>query len=577
MSSLISKLKNLGISQKFIFSLMIFLVIPLLLLLMIVTFQLRSSLNTKACDINLEILKQTKAGLESLISDVENFSLNIAADEQIQQIITMYGEKEQTEELEKLRADLSYRIRIEMESHRNIKSISVFKPGAVVLQNGDYVLKEDEQMIPRLRELSGLPMWTTLHEGETISYNAPYQKMYLLRAINDIRTMEVIAYERITVDEAYFREQYRGILSEKSRIFIVNRDGRILSSSETGSLGGDFKELGYGELPQAKAGYSKKGDVIISYYKIDDAGWNIIKIDDPRELLQSGNAVYYTILLCIMLTLIFGAVFYTVQKKTMIKPIQELSRETGEFTGERFQIGIYDESEDEIGTLNRNLAGMVAYIHNLIQTQYKNEIKQKEIELKYMQSQINPHFLYNTLDSIRWMAVVDHNDEIAQQVEALSDVFRNALNRGSEMVTVRQEVEHLRSYLLIQKNRFGERIRVSIQVDPELEDCRVQKLILQPLVENAFVHGLEKKVGGGRIWVKIQKEELAMLYTVEDDGVGTNAEEINRCLKDEKQSENVFALKNIDERLRMKYGNDYGIRFRSRENAGTRVEVRIPR
>lgn len=575
MNSVKNKLKNLGISQKFLCSLMIFQVIPLLLLFMIVTFQLRSSLNTKACDINLEILKQTKAGLESFIRDVENVSLNIAADENIQEIIRMYGIKGRTEELEKRKVDLSYQMRIEMESSRNLKSMSIFKPGSVILQIGDYVLREDEQMIPRLNELGGLPMWTTLHTGETVSYNAPYEKLYLLRAINDMKTMEIIAYERITVDEASLHEQYTGILSEKSRLFIADQDGRILSSSENGCLGMAFTELGYGELPGGNAGYFKTGDVIVSYYVIDTAGFRIVKVDDPGDILQSSNAVYYTVVVCMMLTLIFGVVFYTVQKKTMIQPIQQISRETEAFTEERFQIGIYDDSEDEIGILNRNLAEMVAYIHNLIQTQYKNEIKRKEIELKYMQSQINPHFLYNTLDSIRWMAVVEHNEEIAAQVEALSDVFRHALNRGNELVTVKQEVEHLKSYLLIQKNRFGERIRVSIMVDQELEDCRVQKLILQPLVENAFVHGLEKKVGGGSIWVKVQKEEQMLLYTVEDDGVGTDAGEINRYLKDENESENVFALKNIDERLKMKYGNDCGIRFYSRENVGTRVEFRM--
>lgn len=575
MSSLKNKLKNLGISQKFICSLMIFQVIPLLLLFMVVTFQQRSSLNSKACDINLEILKQTKAGLESFIRDVENVSLNIAADGNVQEIIRMYGKKGKAEELEKRKVELSYQMRIEMESHRNIKSMSIFKPGAVILQIGDYVLREDEQMIPRLNELEGLPLWTTLHEGETVSYNAPYEKLYLLRAVNDLNTMEIIAYERITVDEASLREQYTGILSGKSRLFITDQDGRILSSSDDGCPGMAFTKLGYGELPEGNAGYFEDGDAIISYYNIDTAGWRIVKVDDSRDILQSSNALYYTVLLCILLTLIFGVVFYTVQKKTMIQPIQQLSRETEAFTEERFQIGIYDDSEDEIGVLNRNLAEMVAYIHNLIQTQYMNEIKRKEIELKYMQSQINPHFLYNTLDSIRWMAVVEHNDEIARQVEALSDVFRHALNRGNEMVTVKQEVEHLKSYLCIQKNRFGERIRVSIRVEQELEECRVQKLILQPLVENAFVHGLEKKVGGGSIWVKVQREGQVLLYIVEDDGAGSDAGEINRYLKEEKESGNVFALKNIDERLKMKYGNDCGITFYSRENVGTRVEVRM--
>ena len=188
----------------------------------------------------------------------------------------------------------------------------------------------------------------------------------------------------------------------------------------------------------------------------------------------------------------------------------------------------------------------------------------KELELKYMQSQINPHFLYNTLDSIRWMAVMEEKEEIAEQVEALSDIFRHALSGGREVVLLEKEIEHLESYILIQKNRFRDRMDVKIEVEDNLWHCKVLKLILQPLVENAIVHGLEKKLEGGIVTVKIKSEGELLIYEVEDNGAGADEAAIIRQLNSPGEEHNVFALKNIDERIKMKYGAEYGLIFHSK-------------
>ena len=264
------------------------------------------------------------------------------------------------------------------------------------------------------------------------------------------------------------------------------------------------------------------------------------------------------------------------QRKTMIIPIVRLSQEARDFKKENFKMPLLTDSKDEIGRLNQNLTQMVEYIQDLILNQYENKIKRREIELKYMQSQMNPHFLYNTLDSIRWMAVMEGETEIAEQVEALSDIFRHALSGGKEVVTVEKEIEHLRNYILIQKNRFGDRLQVNIRVEDSVRDCEVMKLILQPLVENAIVHGLEDKMEGGTVEVSVQKEDNTLVYRVEDDGVGADEERINNYLKEKEEEHNVFALKNIDERIKIKYGEEYGLSFHSTIGAGTRVEVRLP-
>ncbi|WP_343246986.1 sensor histidine kinase [Diplocloster hominis] len=570
-------IKDLGISQKFMASLCVFLIIPLVILLFVVNYSVRTRLNTRTCEINLEILKQTQAGIENLINDIEFVSLNIGTDQQVQRLIRMYNQGASSTDIEKQRVDAAFQIRSELESRNNIRSISIFNEKDIIYQFGDYVMQEDRQFVPVLDELGGIPIWNGIHEGATTSYGAPYNKLYMLRAVNDYDTLQIIAYERLTVDEAALLEQYRGIMGEESSIYILDREGNILSSSDRASLGKNFVRIREEEIPDDASGYLVRGGEVITYYPIAQVGWRVVKIEPTDTLFQSNNAVNTIILLCIVLTLIFGLSFMLMQRRTMIAPVVKLSQDAKQFQVEHFKVPIYSDSHDEIGELNRNMSRMVDYIQDLIQNQYINEIKRREIELKYMQSQINPHFLYNALDSIRWMAVVDGQEKIAEQVEALSDIFRHALSSGREIVTVAQEVEHLKSYILIQKNRFGDRIRVDIRMEEGLEECKVLKLILQPLVENAIVHGLEDKVEGGRIAVDISSEEDTLLYVVEDDGVGTDEDRINHYLQEPEEEHNAFALKNIDERIKIKYGVCYGIHFTSEPEIGTRVEVRLPK
>lgn len=569
-------IKNLGISQKFLYSLFLLLIIPLMILLFVVNYDVKTRLNGKVCDTNLATLMQTKSGLENFINDMKQVSLSVVTDEEVQRLIKLKNAKANEEIIRSQYIKANLQIRRILESRGDIRSISIFNEEDEIYQLGDYVMSEDRQFTRQLQELGGKTMWTGVHSGITTSYGAYYPRIYLMRAINDLYSMKQLGYERVTINESGLSTLYRGITDKGSHIYILDADGQILSATDVSRIGSFFQDICQEEIPYGQSGFIQESDLIYTFYTIEDAGWRIVKTDDPAVLFANNSAINTIILLCIIFTAIFGIFFAFLQRRTIINPIVELSRQTQNFSTENFEIQVYNSSEDEMGKLNQNLARMVQYIQNLIQTQYKNEIKQREIELKYMQSQINPHFLYNTLDAIRWMAVVEQQEGIARQVEALSDIFRHALNSGMEMVTVEQETAHLQSYILIQKNRFGDRIQIHIHVEERLKQCKVIKLILQPLVENAIIHGLEEKVGGGTIRVTIQSEQDQICYLVEDDGVGADETVINSYLQDSGESHNAFALKNIDERIKIKYGSSYGVRFRSQMGIGTRVEARMP-
>lgn len=205
--------------------------------------------------------------------------------------------------------------------------------------------------------------------------------------------------------------------------------------------------------------------------------------------------------------------------------------------------------------------------------------RQKEAEFKMLASQINPHFLYNTLETIRMKARVNHQTEIEELVKMLAKILRNNVRAGNRDVTLGQELDLVESYLKIQQYRFDERLEYMIAVEEGLEEEEVLPLILQPIVENSIIHGLESKEGVGHIKIRARREKEDFLVVVEDDGMGISSEKLRQLrerLNSREPNRTHIGVSNVHQRLRLKYGNGYGLVIESEEGSYTRVVMRIP-
>ena len=310
--------------------------------------------------------------------------------------------------------------------------------------------------------------------------------------------------------------------------------------------------------------------------QVEDVGWYVIQLIPEKNLNVQVFAINLVVFVSILFCLIFGVIFSIFQNNSIIRPIKRLMKEMIKVKTGDFNVTLPIRSNDEIGKLSSQFVDMTDRVKDLINKVFKSQIKEREAELIAMQAQINPHFLYNTLDNIRWMAVNEGANAAGEQIEALSRIFRHVLNKGKETTTVRDELMHLRDYIFIQENRFKDTIRTDIQLDDSLIDCETLKLILQPLVENSYQHSLQRKVGGGFIHVGVEKEGESIRYTVTDDGLGADEEKIRTILYGNTESGSGFALKNIHDRIQLKYGQSYGLVFSSEKNKGTTVTVTFP-
>lgn len=242
-----------------------------------------------------------------------------------------------------------------------------------------------------------------------------------------------------------------------------------------------------------------------------------------------------------------------------------------------------EKDEDEISMLNRRFNSMLTQISHLMEQQYIDGKRIKELEYISLQAQINPHFLYNTLDLIKWNAIANHDRDTEELITALSDYYRLALSRGRETVPLRSELDHIKAYVFIQNKRFDDGITLEIDVNEKYLDYQLPKLLLQPIVENAIMHGiLELPDPVGTIWVQVREDGNALWLSIRDNGVGLTESENEPVMRDTPDDTAVviktgYGLKNIDDRIKLAFGNEYGLELRNNENGrGAEALLRLP-
>jgi two-component system sensor histidine kinase YesM len=357
--------------------------------------------------------------------------------------------------------------------------------------------------------------------------------------------------------------------------FLVRDDGVILSASDKTLLGNRYPSEFFSRFT-GTSGFFRSNDGTVILYTGGYKDWRLVNHVPGEYYYSNRGGPYVILLLAALLGLCFAGTYLLIQRRFIFKPLWNMLDEMNQFREGNLLPRMSYQSRDEIGRINHEVEQVFKRVNDLIHELYLSKIYNQEATLKFLTSQMNPHFLYNTLDSIHWKAVQNKDYAVSDQLEALSDLLRHMLSRGNDMVTLEQEMNQLENYLSIMKFRYGDRLGCGIAVDDELRELLIPKLILQPLVENAIVHGLDQRVEDGRIDVEIKKAGGLLRIRVSDNGVGADAEAINRMLQDKEVSHNVFALNNINRRIKLRYGEAYGVRFESALGKGALVTITIP-
>ncbi|MBO5208179.1 MAG: sensor histidine kinase [Lachnospiraceae bacterium] len=307
-------------------------------------------------------------------------------------------------------------------------------------------------------------------------------------------------------------------------------------------------------------------------------------IENLKVQLNSRVQQFIIIWLVVLLVIIVGVVIVAVVLSDSItKPIRKLCDVTKQISEGDFSVRAETTTKDEVSQLTESINEMSEHLEIMVNQIKEDERKMRYAELRLLQEQINPHFLYNTLDTIVWLIEGNSSEQAVDMVMSLSAFFRLVLSHGQEFISIKEEELHIRSYLEIQQVRYHDILDYEIAIDPQLYPYKILKLTLQPLVENALYHGIKYKRAKGKITISgsmIQEEgENKICLLVEDNGVGMEPEELERLQKEItrpcKETESGFGLANVNERIRMNFGMEYGMTIMSKKGEGTKVQVVI--
>ncbi|MEE0467908.1 MAG: histidine kinase [Blautia sp.] len=366
---------------------------------------------------------------------------------------------------------------------------------------------------------------------------------------------------------------YNRVLEPFADLLTENRGGLILDEQGNAVYSGYRMDAPYKPDKETSLNYLKEHYVCIEK-KIEDTKWNFCLYQPKEELEKSvwtlllGNIP--VLLLCLFLILLLGYFF----SKKMVERLEQLTENMNQINLGLRKVTVVSQSKDEIGVLVRTFTRMMDEINKLISQVYEAKIKLQKTEMKALQAQINPHFLYNSLSIINWKALEADNEEISRITLALSTYYRTSLNKGETMTITANEIRNIDAYLQIQLIMHDNSFQVIKEIQEDTLSYSVPKLILQPLVENAIEHGLDVSEKEEK-WLKISvcKEKDALIMAVEDNGMGMSEEQAKSIITYRSKG---YGVRNVNDRITLLYGEEYHLRVKSRQGEGCRIEIVIP-
>lgn len=573
------------------------------LLLLAIAFTLFIALNYRITSKDLEaqakyssqqVFEQSRSFLEYKLYVAENYLTILASNERMQDI---------------LHRDASYYLNhyglwsFDVEDIR--KQFYITKPSEDIIKTSLYTAQavasaNETDDVMRMTRIEAKPWYASLQRSTSTFELFP----------NTIQERELSAERTDTFSIArsiYDNENFRNVLgvltvdiprslfasildrvafSENSSVYLINRAGQPIARSST-SAAGDvvFKPDMLDAIPAVdlKAGDWRKRsldgmDYLVGAQNVADTDWYLVSLTPYKEIVRSQRKAMKQMLLLTFLIGLFLLPLAFVAASSTTRRIRRLISQMKSVKKGDFAIRVQHDGKDEIGELGRNFQTMIAKVSQLLDEKYTLGQEVKSMELKALQAQINPHFLYNTLDLIYWKALRIQEQSIYELVQSLSKFYKLSLSKGEDIVCLRSEIEHIVAYIDIQNARFKNGIRLVIDIPDELYDRPMPKITLQPLVENAIIHGiLETEEETGTITVSAAADGGKFVIRVADNGVGMSEARIGTMFAQETDDPSRgYGAGNINTRIKLLHGEEYGLSYRRHEGPGISAIIELP-
>lgn len=445
------------------------------------------------------------------------------------------------------------------------------------LNNSEYkntnIYKYIKDNYANIKNKWGAPTW--------ISFNNESGVIYTVRSVIDTKTMKFKGVIGIGIDDKYFKGLYSDLeQANGGSIVVYNNDSNVIVTNKNMiGISENFKNF----VPQneeIKKEY-KKDKYLITGSISSDNKWKILYLTATKDVLKDASKIKLRIVIFCLISVLCALVIAIVISDSITSNIRLLLKKIRSLGQGNFSVKIEPNYNDEIGELFHEFNKMSDKLNDLIKRNAFEQAEKQNAEYNALQAQINPHFLYNTLECINSFAKINGQEEIVTIIQSLSYLLRMSISGKKPVVKFCDEIDYVKNYLLIQKIILGDRINVEYDIDDLVLDCMVPKLILQPIIENAIMHGIEDMSGGGQIIISAHQDEN-LLINISDNGKGMDVDTINKMLTENDEEEESrekhthIGIKSVNKRIKILYGNKYGIKVSSELGIGTVVEIIIP-
>lgn len=600
MFNLLIKLKNLiwgmSLKSKLVTIFVILTTIPLSIVGIVSFSQASSTIERQTIESTTQIAEQLNQSISLTLQMGERFT-KIIQNEEVIKFLTLpenvkYRKYQSAKEIIKL-----FKLyRDTFEDYEWIRGIYIigFNGNNICEAQGVYSLHKDIESISTINKILEKPKELHIIPNNVIDYARETKFMEVIslgKTIEIPTTNQVIGVIIIDIDKKGIEELCEKIaIGETGYFSIISKEEDIVTiyDSDFHNNNGEFNEQSLNRIINEQSGHFVEkvngNKEFIVFNTLSNVGWKIIGRVDLKDLMGSAYTIRGITIVVVLLCIISTAILYLFISERLTRPIRNLKEKMKQAEkGNFIDVEARCDNKDEIGDLYGSFNKMIKNIIQLIEDNKKEQQALQKAELKALQAQINPHFLYNTLDAIVWMTETNNNDKVVEITKAFSSFFRIALSKGNEWITVAEEIEHNRSYLIIQGMRYSDILTYQIHVDDSILNYRILKLILQPLVENALYHGIKNKRTPGLIRVSAKRiDGNKLCLDVIDNGNGMTKERLREVIAyvnddslSSKKSEG-YGLRNVNQRIKLYYGRHYGLTIKSEYKKGTHVSVIIP-
>lgn len=434
-------------------------------------------------------------------------------------------------------------------------------------------------------KMSGKNGWTSSHDAVVFRAGenpAGIKVFSYSRIIHTTDYQKQVALLEIEIKEDVLFNMLRDpVINKMGRVFIVDEENSIVSNNILGFYRKDISASGYlgykSKTRQSGVAKVNGEDAIVISIPIDEIGCSVVGIFPVKNFNSNyPNSLRRIISVLFLSALVMGIIIYLITSALLVR-IRKLVKAMKRVREGNLDVSVPVDTTDEFGELALNFNHMTGRIHELVETVYKIQLLEREAELKVLEAQINPHFLYNTLATISWIARKGDPGQIVKISNSLTKFYRLVLSKGDRLISVREELDMVNSYLYIQKVRFENSFDVVYKIKDSMHSYKIIKNILQPIVENAINHGIEPKLQHGTIIISVDEDKDNIIFEIIDDGIGMDNSALQGILEGriERSKGSGYAIKNIMERLKAYYGKACVLKIFSRPGIGTCISISI--